>query len=278
MKKDIISKEILKNIARDVARHILKIEIQDDMELIDKEFTRIEKRDADLLFKNGDEIVHIEIQNNNHKKMHQRMLRYYSDIYFEYEERYVIRQYILYIGKERCSIKSKISRDKIDYSYDIIDIITIPCESFLQSSDPSAIVLSILCDFEEYDKQVVVNTILKRLKELSDGDEYKNYLKMINVLSTNRNLEDEVEKGVQMLTVDIEKTPFYKIGIEKGMERGIEKGIQRGIEKGKQETLRLSVKAFASTGFTTEKIAELLHLTKEEVKGYLKEIEYGKVR
>ena len=48
--KDIVSKEILKNIARDVARHILHIEIDENMELIDKEFTRIEKRDADLLF------------------------------------------------------------------------------------------------------------------------------------------------------------------------------------------------------------------------------------
>ena len=44
--KDVVSKEILKNIARDVARHILHIEIDENMELIDKEFTRVEKRDA----------------------------------------------------------------------------------------------------------------------------------------------------------------------------------------------------------------------------------------
>ena len=55
--KDIISKEILKNIAKDISRHILNIEIREDMELIDKEFTRIEKRDADLIFKNGNEII-----------------------------------------------------------------------------------------------------------------------------------------------------------------------------------------------------------------------------
>lgn len=49
--KDIIGKEVLKNIARDIATHILHIKIDKDMELIDKEFTRIEKRDADLVFK-----------------------------------------------------------------------------------------------------------------------------------------------------------------------------------------------------------------------------------
>ena len=51
MKKDTISKEILKHIARDVSKHILKIDIKEDMELIEKEFTRIETRNSDLIFK-----------------------------------------------------------------------------------------------------------------------------------------------------------------------------------------------------------------------------------
>ena len=218
-KKDVISKEILKNIARDISKHILHIEIKEDMEIIDKEFTRVESRESDLLFKNGDEVIHIEIQNDNHKEMHLRMHRYYSDILFLYEN-CKISQYMLYMGKLRCKMKSQIKRDKIDYSYDIIDIRDIPCESFLYSNDPSALVLAMLCDFEGKDKQAVVNTILKRLRELNDDREYRNYLKMVNLFSTNRNLEKEVEKGVKMLTVDIEKTPFYKIGIERGIERG----------------------------------------------------------
>ena len=69
-----------------------------------------------------------------------------------------------------------------------------------------------LCDFQDKDNQIVVNTILKRLKELTDGDEleYKNYLKKINVLSSNRDLEKEVEKGMNMLTVNLEDTPIYQ--------------------------------------------------------------------
>ena len=65
-KKDVISKEILKNIARDISKHILHIDIKEDMEIINQEFTRVESRESDLLFRNGDEIIHIEIQNNNH--------------------------------------------------------------------------------------------------------------------------------------------------------------------------------------------------------------------
>ena len=88
-KKDVISKEILKNIARDISKHILHIDIKDDMEIINQEFTRVESRESDLLFKNGDNIVHIEIQNNHHKQMHLRMCRYYRyymDILFLYED------------------------------------------------------------------------------------------------------------------------------------------------------------------------------------------------
>jgi len=229
--KDIISKEILKNIARDIARHILHIEVKKDMELIDKEFTRIEKRDADLIFKNGNEIIHIEIQNNNHPQMHLRMLRYLSDILFSYGA-LEVKQYLLYMGSTKCRMKNKIKKHQLDYSYDIIDIREIPCKELLYSDDPSAIVLSILCDFGDEEKQEIVNTLLRRLKSLSNDREFKNYFKMVSILSTNRNLQDEVKKGARMLTIDIKKTPIYELGMEDGIQEGIQKGIQKGIKNG----------------------------------------------
>ena len=265
--KDIISKELLKEMARDISRHILKIEIADDMELIDKEFTRVEKRDADLVYKNGNEIVHIEIQNNYHPQMHLRMLRYLSDILFEYES-FTIKQYLLFIGNDKRKMKNSIAQYKLDYSYDIIDIRDIPCESFLQSNDPSAVVLAILCDFEGKDKQEIVNTILKKLLELStDEQSFRNYLKKVEIYSTNRDLEKYVGKGEEMLAVNIEKLPSFN----KGLEKGIQEGIKEGIEKGKYETLKLSVKAFHSVGYDAQKIATLLHITKQEVDEFLEQ-------
>jgi hypothetical protein len=256
--KDVISKEILKNIARDISKHILHIEIKDDMEIINQEFTRVESRESDLLYKNGDEVVHIEIQNDNHDQMHLRMHRYYSDILFLYEE-YKISQYMLYIGKPKCNMKAKIKRDKIDYSYDIIDIRDIPCESFLYSDDPSALVLAMLCNFEGKDKQMVVNTILKRLRELNDEQEYRNYLKMVNVYSTNRGLEKEVEKRVEMLTVDIEKTPFYQIGINRGIEQGA-----------KEATFQNAIVMIERFHLSIDAIVKELNIKKEELLEYIK--------
>jgi hypothetical protein len=40
--KDIVSKEIIKEIGRDISMHILGIDIQGEVILVDKEWTRVE--------------------------------------------------------------------------------------------------------------------------------------------------------------------------------------------------------------------------------------------
>lgn len=159
-------------------------------------------------------------------------------------------------------MKNGISKDGLDYRYVIIDMRNIPCEKLLNSSDPSAVVLSILCDFQNRDKQVVVNTILKRLRELSDDREYQNYLRMVNILSTNRNLEKEVEKGENMLSVDIEKTPFYKMGEKRGEQRGEQKGEQRGV-------LLTAVMMIEKFKLSIEDVAKELNISIDELKKHL---------
>ena len=253
--KDIVSKEIIKEIGRDISLHILGINIQGEITLVDKEWTRIEKRDSDIVFKNENRIIHIEIQNDNHKNMELRMLRYYSDILFEYKE-CSVEQYVIYIGKNRCNMESEIERDRISYNYDIIDVKDIACEDLLYHSNPSAVALSILCDFKDKDKQMVVNTILQRIKELTDGDEveYRNYIKKVNVLSTNRNLKENVKKGMKMLSLNIEKTPLYEMG----------------AEQAKRETsLKNAMIMIEQFNHSIDDIVKAFNLKKEELLEYL---------
>ena len=205
------------------------------------------------------------------------MLRYYSDLLFEYED-FMIQQFIIYIGKDKCSMKNEIKRDKISYNYDIIDMKNIACEDFLQSKDPSAISLSILCDFKDRDKQEVVNTILRKLiSTCKDETEFRSHLKMVEVLSTNRDLEDKVRKGEEMLTVDIERIPSYNIGLERGIKKGIEEGIERGIERGIEKGIEKGIKEgqieakiniaknALRHGFDVKTVISLTGLSKEEV-------------
>jgi len=251
--KDIVSKEIIKEIGRDISMHILGIDIEGEVTLVDKEWTRVEKRDSDIVFKNGNRIIHIEIQNSHHSNMELRMLRYYSDILFEYKD-CTVSQYLIFIGKDKCYMKSKIVRDEISYKYAIIDMKDVACEDLLYHDHPSAVALSILCDFKDKDKQTVVNTILKRLRELTNGDEleYGNYIKKVNVLSTNRDLENEVEKGVKMLAVDIENTPLYKWEM-------------------KQTRLRDAVLMIENLNISIDEIVKTLNIKKEELLEYISE-------
>ena len=254
--KDIVSKEIIKEIGRDISMHILGIDIQGEVTLVDKEWTRVEKRDSDIVFKNKDRIFHIEIQSSNHSKMELRMLRYYSDILFEYKD-CSVEQHVIYIGKERCRMKNEIVRDEISYKYGIIDVKDIACEDLLYHENPSAVALSILCDFEGRDKQMVVNTVLKRIKELTGGDdiEYGNYIKKVNVLSINRDLEDEVKKGLDMLAVNLEDTPVYQWEME------------RAIKKANFDSAIVMIKDFQ---LAIDDVVKKLNIKKEELLEYMK--------
>ena len=255
--KDIVSKEIIKEIGRDISMHILGIDIQGEVTLVDKEWTRVEKRDSDIVFKNGNKIFHIELQSSNHSKMELRMLRYYSDILFEYKD-CSVEQHVIYIGKEKCRMKNEIVRDKISYKYGILDVKDISCEDLLYHDNPSAVALSILCDFEDKDKQMVVNTILKRIKELTNGDEieYGNYMKKVSVLSINRDLEDEVKKGLNMLTVNLEDTPLYKWEME------------RAVKKANFDSAIVMIRDFQ---LAIDDVVKKLNIKKEELLEYIKQ-------
>jgi hypothetical protein len=79
------------------------------------------------------------------------------------------------------------------------------------------------------------------------------------VHSTNRGLEENVKQGVKMLTVDIEKTPFYQIGVEKGVEKGkIEERFDNAI---------LMIKEFQ---LAIDDVVQKLNIKKEELLEYMK--------
>ena len=70
------------------------------------------------------------------------------------------------------------------------------------------------------DKDIVSKEILKNI-----AWDIARHILHIEILSTNRNLEDNVRKGEEMLTVDIEKMPSFNIGFDRGIQKGIQEGI-----------------------------------------------------
>ncbi len=271
MKKDITAKDTVKTIAEDIAKYILELDIS-DIEFIDKELQRVEKREADIVAKcriNGNtEILHIEIQNNNDSKMPLRMMRYYTDIKTIYPK-LPVRQYLIYIGKKRCSIKGGIRDTDIEFRYNLIDMHTIDCEKFLQMDTPDALVLSILCDFKERDEKEIIKYIISRLRELTGDDEYKldKYMLILDTLSTNRELQNVVKEVAKMLReTRFEDMPIYQTVLERGFERGIKKGIEKGREEERFKSMAIMVKRF---GLPIEQVAKEYGVTIKELEEYL---------
>jgi len=267
MKKDISSKETIKAITEEIGRYILHLEIS-DIEFVDKELQRVEKREADIVALckiNGIEsILHLEIQNNNDLAMHKRMLRYYTDIIIRYDD-IPIHQYLIYIGKAKLSMKNELLEKNLHFRYNLIDMHDIDCEEFLKMDTPDALVLSILCDFKGKDELELLLYITKRLEELTKDDEHRlgKYMLILETLSTNRDLKDKLKEAEEMLReIKMEDLPSYEIG----MERGLSKGISQGISQGIIQTAAMMIREF---NLSIESVAKKLNVSMDELKKHL---------
>jgi len=82
-------------------------------------------------------------------------------------------------------------------------------------------------------------------------------------------LEKEVEKGEDMLVVDIEKMPSFNLGLKKGMvkgmEKGMEKGMVKGMEKGIEKATIENAKKMIMIGLDIETIHKVTELPMDKI-------------
>ncbi len=253
--KDIISRDTLKRLTTDLARHLLGVD-GDAIELLETQNQRIEDRRADLVARmrnsGGQEfLLHVEIANNNRSDMALRMLRYYTDIRFAGHEG-PIRQFLVYIGAERLTMPDGIDEPELlDYHFGLVDMHRVNCAGLLVQDNPDALVLAVLCDFGDRQPQEVISYIVRRLRELLGTDEkqFREYMTMLEILSENRDLKAQVVEAERMLTqIDIKQLPSYVIGFEDGEVRGEAVIVRRLLAR-----------------FDAEEVAALLGLNAEHV-------------
>jgi len=272
--KDIISKQIFKRILVDVATYLFGLELQ-SAELLETEQQRIEDRRADLCARVVDKnqqtfILHLEIQNQNQRIMPERMLRYFTDLRLQYPNE-TIFQYLLYIGREPLSMNKGIDTEQLQYRYSVIDMHRKNYREFLNQQTPDAVVMAILCDFNGVEKYEVVHEVLRNLIALTQGNQQqlREYISMLEILASNRNLDLDIRQEFEMLHVEIEKLPSFVMGVEKGLEEGIEKGMEQGIEQGmelgKMEQTKIIAKQLLSFGMQTEKVSQITGLSAVEL-------------
>ena len=234
--KDLISKQLLQRLLIGFGTRLFDLDIV-EAELLSNEQARIESRRADLVarVKEADGksyILHVEIQNDNRNDMPLRMLRYYSDIALAHPSEKII-QYLLYIGKAPLHMSDRVRGDNWRYRYRVLDMRDQDSEYFLKSGNPDALVLAILCDPKRLEPNALVAHIIKELRRLHGDklDNLRDSLKMLDVLSGNRGLQDVVKESAEMY-IDPEKLGIYQAVKERSEARGIKKGEARGEARG----------------------------------------------
>ena len=256
---DIISKQLIRNLVRVMAQHILGLDIK-VIEELRTESVRVEHRLADIIMlvetADGQRfILHLELQDSNDATMPYRNMRYYTDLRLSGVKE-PIRQFVIYTGKKPLDMPDHIEEGGWSYSYTLIDMHKLDCEQFIQQDTPEALVIAVLCDFKGQDEGWILRKIMRRLIELVGGDKrsLRNHLKMMEHLSINRGLTNKFKAvEVEMLReVEIEKMPSYLIGVDKGREEGIEKVRQ------------VAAKLLAS-GMPVDKVMEMTDLNHAEI-------------
>ena len=266
--KDLISKQLLQRLLIGFGNRLFGLNIV-EAELLSNEQARIESRRADLVARvreaDGENyILHIEIQNDNQRDMPLRMLRYYSDIALAHLDEKIV-QYLLYIGKAPLSMSDRVHGYNLRYCYKVLDMRNQDSEYFLNSNNPDALVLAILCDPKNLEPNALVAHIIKELRRLHGDklDNLRDSLKMLDVLSGNRGLQDIVEETINMY-IDEEKLGIYQAVKKKSEARGIAKGEARGIKKGETRGLnKMILKLLAK--LPPEQVAELSDMSLDEV-------------
>jgi len=110
----------------------------------------------------------------------------------------------------------------------------VDCQTLLDQDSPDALVLAILCDFKGRPEREVVHYILTRLHQLTAENEsrFREYMRMLEILSTNRDLELLIEEEEKMLSqVDQTRLPFYRIGMQQGMQQEAVNLLERQIKR-----------------------------------------------
>lgn len=268
---DIVSKDVLKRIAVNIARVLLHLQV-DQVEIIDTEHGRIEDRRSDLVAlmsgAEGQFIMHVEIQNGNEVAIPVRMLRYRTDIMLACPDQ-DIRQFLIYIGRPKLSMPDHLQKTGLDYRYRIIDMHTVDCQDLLTQDNPEALVLAILCDFKQRPAREVIHFIVTRLQQLTADNTplFREYMRMLEILSTNRDLHQTIKEEEKMLSqVKYTQLPSYQLGLEIGESLGDARGEARGKSEGQTELLaRQITRHFGPLDADTQ--ARLAQVTPEQITG-----------
>ena len=232
---DKIIKENFKAVMPSLIDNVLniKIETQED---IPTKLQHTKEREADFLKVITDKdglcfILHIEFQLAKDSKMRLRMLEYYLMLRMIYSDLRIL-QYVIFIGDVPHDFENEIKEERLFFSFDVINVREIAYQHFLKSTVPEEIIFSILADFGNENTDLVVETIIKSIRNNSKTQlQQQKCFQQLRIISNIRNFTPLIEKIMESIAFYIkeENDPLFQKGHNLGIEQGIEQGVGKGL-------------------------------------------------
>jgi hypothetical protein len=193
----------------------------------------IEKRTDFLgkLYSNSQEktIVHLEVQNQNEKKMVFRE-NLYSALILDRYQNWDLIQYVFFIGKRKPTMPTQLKRHGTLFSFKLIWIKDIHYQIFLQTGKPELMLLAALAGYGGKKPKEVMLEVVNEVKKCSNSDaEFEKHIEQLHILTNIHNLQqifESIMKNISFL-IDETKDPYFKRGEVKGELKG---ELKRSVE------------------------------------------------
>jgi predicted transposase YdaD len=265
---DKIFKENLLKAIHAVLHHVVGVSAAYVQPLqVELQHTRERKADfigliTDLL--GHQQVLHIEFQVRNDRKMLQRMLEYRTMLRRKYPGLRIL-QFVVFLGKNPPTMRTETDEPDLTYRYHIRWMQNIDCRKFLDSERAEEVLLAVLADFGTAAPAQVANEIVKKLKAKSKTDlDFQRFTEQLRILSNIRNLQPLIEiimEKVSRFFVE-ERDPLYK----KGKLEGKQEGKLEGKLEGELAKTKKFVQNLLDDGsYTIEKICVLADVSEEFV-------------
>lgn len=222
---DKVFKENIEVVISNIIKNLLGIKAV-SMEELPDDIQHTKERKPDLLKKVTDIqgnifVLQIEFQVANDEEMPYRMLEYKAMLARKY--RIPVHQFVIFLGKGKTKNRTSIKDVCLSFEYNLLAINTINYHTFLKSNQPEEIVLAVLGDFLNDDSELVLNRIISRLEETTNGElPLKRYFKQLRILAQLRKLEQKLKTIIMdniARYIDEQKDVAYLIGFDKGEEK-----------------------------------------------------------
>jgi hypothetical protein len=183
-------------------------------------------------------ILHIEFQVKDDPEMPYRMLDYKAMAIRKFKM--PVKQFVVYLGEEIPKVPPTISDDNLWYAYHVAPIAIVDYHNFINSNKPEEIIFAILGNFGNEQAEKVVEDIVNRLEETSEGLNLQKAIEQLRMLSNLRKLQPIVDTIMEHISTyfKIENDVLYIKGQRDALLKTEEK-IREAEEKIRKEQQKL---------------------------------------